>query len=1249
MSSAEIVGAVAYEITKLKFRPLVIDPDTNGAVIILSGFTPQQLAGVARAAKKDGDHGGKVSIQYPQSELAGFGIPEEFLVDKSAVAIRNSHSKNFGKVIITCDTEKDAGASLREKDTTKADQLKDGDVSVQPWIKILSDRLNVTFPAETQKQIGAMMRGLFDCGRFTVSNLAAYLFEVLDSHNKGIPLPRAAGLHVPKLGLPLYEDCFVSLTGPKSAQVSQWGKRFEDHERNEAYLDKRGPTGDLLDNIQLQKKLEELREEDSAPLPEEVLKAFEEYIKAEAGRGPATEKLLFEYDWSFVRECFDAKTKISAKKFAEETLKAIEYQGKELTIDDTSTVELLNKIVRKSGAADDEIKKFFAIHADSIAGYTPNKSLILEWEDFVYGRRIVCDDLLRGLLECLQRINRITTPGTQRTIIIEGVKQGKPANFEELNREACRYFERNYGNLPLHTTKLIRFETSGKGKTLLPVYSTEVEPKLGQKGKGKGRRTKKSRGLEFHVTIKEGQTRLTTIPLTWTFPSDSILAQEAKDVDALLKHAKKSGSPLALGLATYENVGNKGVPPVVCLHSVLGFGSSPGAKGKGSFIPKADAIVSLHEQFIWTIDESVQKGWLEIARAGELKTRLEEFNTTYHEALMRTRADALDRSAVWPMVEAFNFILELVRLVHHQSTRKKLIRALLQIGSVTVAESNHRPPLAIVCPWHPQRMEAAAARKEQLLQAIRELLTSDTGTFSDGRTGSLFFRDIMELTEASLQPEVAAVWHESEVKPMVVSQALGGYTLHESPENSTQASALENSAAESSATIMREVDEYLRLRPHERDSLSILLYNCDSPDLPGRLVEDLNKRNKETKEGKITCQVLLTHSDEQHLHELYKKLVVGADAQLGQAEETTGSFLSKVRINITAANRLFKDEGSIRSQPADIAYCRDLLSHRAKPEWEWIPRLIVDAVELRAHRWNRTRPFATGESTTKVLLCCPAQTRAGWNVLHAIACCCSNGADDAWASSKCAVLIRTLNFDNKEVGKIIEETHKLAVWVVNQDELLDRRILEDKGVKVIRYIQSTTQGRNLVISSKAREVLLRNTLEEKLKLMLPTETPEEDIKALVDQIITEANGISGGLVLKAARRANHTNELFGIVLSKYIVQSEIGLNQPAAWCFLDDFSHWLGKEEGTNIADLLVLSPTYKDGKPHLNIVVTEAKFIGPDQLGPERTKSEKQLSDTLVQITQALSQENQPLDQKLWLSRLSDMLMSRTTGTAGE
>ena len=48
--------------------------------------------------------------------------------------------------------------------------------------------------------------------------------------------------------------------------------------------------------------------------------------------------------------------------------------------------------------------------------------------------------------------------------------------------------------------------------------------------------------------------------------------------------------------------------------------------------------------------------------------------------------------------------------------------------------------------------------------------------------------------------------------------------------------ALDDDSKAAAATIETEMHEYLRLQPHQRDNLSILLYECDSPDLPALIV-----------------------------------------------------------------------------------------------------------------------------------------------------------------------------------------------------------------------------------------------------------------------------------------------------------------------------------------------------------------------------------------------------------------------------
>ena len=821
---------------------------------------------------------------------------------------------------------------------------------------------------------------------------------------------------------------------------------------------------------------------------------------------------------------------------------------------------------------------------------------------------------------------------------IRGIEQDKPNLFRSANSKLCEYFERHYGQLEKHSRNQIRFS-----RTILPQYSKKAKPVL---DRAKKKIKSGKHGFNFNISVEQKVNgtyeRLTTLPLFWSLPKDSVLMLEGRDLDALIKFRKQKGkTALAKGLAYYENIGRKGLPLSVSLRSVKGFAS--GAGGRGSFIPAQGKIISLAAEVNEAIGKAERSGWLTAEIIEEFKEMFSEFDKRYGEAVEALAVDTLDAIHVPTMARSYRNLLCRINEIYHESTRRNILRAILCIGSATIEKSSGRPRLAVVCPWHPLRMEAATARNRQILNAIDNLLSEQPVCFSDWKTGNLFFRDLHEAMKAPLLPEITVCWEGMEAKLLIVSQSLGSYTLQEPHDHSKENRSFEDNAKDSAKTILDQVEEYLRLQPHERDNLSVLLYNCDSPELPGKLIDDLNKRNQENKSEKITCQIVLTHRDEKHLLDLYRDLIASSDEDKSDIEEITGDFLSRVRINFAAGNRL-KNDG--RAQPMDIAYRRDILSTEANTIWEWVGQETFSPEELRPHQWNRLRPFQEGGRKAYLLFCCPAQTEVGWMFLRSIAFLCDNGADNAWSNGKCPVPVRMLNFDNQGVERIFRETHDLAVWVVNEDELLDRRLLEQKGIKVVRYIQSTTQGRNLIISSKARDTMLVNSLRERLGFMLLNDTSQDLINSLARRLINDANGISGRLVLKAARRANNTSELIGMVLSRYLVHSEIGLERPVAWCFLDDYSNWLGKKSGANIADLLVLAPTYgKDGKHHLDIVITEAKFVSNDSVSAAKKASKKQLSDTLAQVSQALSTDPTPLDQNLWLARLSDMILSRTTG----
>jgi DNA segregation ATPase FtsK/SpoIIIE, S-DNA-T family len=1233
-----LVGAVALEYVLLKLKPqLEEDPDFRGAFHVLSGFSEEQLVGFINATIAVGARASRLQIQFPEADLRGFTVDGRYTTSESSVNVRNRPRNGF--VVVTAEVEKDAGASLSDSDSTDASDLKDKEIA-STWVECVSKTVGTGLLPEDRKRAEAMLKGLFDSGRCPTAKAGEFLSDALTRFRDGEVLMRAAGKSLPTLGLPLFEDCFSSLSDAKMALASQWAVKFKAHYSLECYLDKRGLSQELLDPDALRHMLHQLRQPDQQPpMPEPVLAAFGDYIESEGTRNSATEYLLFTFDWSYTSRCFVKTKKTSAKDFGERTRSALDAEAITPSADDKVVLHALTKIARKPGSASEEFREFFERRTDALEKDAP---LFLEWEDFVHGKKIECVDLFQGIFECIQRAMRGLSAVDDAYVVLEGKKQKTPNSFLDKSQRACEYFERAYSALEASTRKRIRFRN-----TMVCDYTSKVLSVIKARKKFKGSsKTGKATTLDFLVSVFQkhrGGTdrKVVTLSLVWRFPITSVLGQERADYDAICRYLSQKGTALVECVAEYEVVGRKGVPSSLALDNVDGFADAARGGGRGAFVPAQDRIRSLSAQWKETLALASTQQWLPEEQVEQLATRFAAFENTYAIAVKALYKCALVDEKIQDVALAYRELLLGINQQSHQDTRRHLLRIVLRVGLAQVQRSGRRPPMAVICPWHPLRMEATAARQQQLLALIEQLLAKNRPPFSDGVNGGLFFREVEQLTGHPLYPEIAVVWEGTQTVPRVATQALGSYTLHQPPEPSSDfvMPGVEDESGKAAATINQEMIEYLRLQPHERDNFSILLYNCDSPDLPTAVVKTINRINATRDDEKITCQVLLMHRDEDHLRQIYRDMVArGVDSE-ADPTEASGEFLARVRVNITAASRLRRDG---RSQPVDIGYSRDLISREAKPVWEWVSRETAAPVELKPHQWARRLPVNKGDNRVLLQLTCPCQTEAGWAYLYSLAVLCANGADDAWAHRKCPVLMKCLDFDDQNVARIFKETHELATWVVNQDELLDRKLLEARHVKVIRYVQSATHGRNLIISSDARDTLLVNTLKEKLRALLASDISADAIDRLCKRFMEDANKISGGLVLKAARRANNTNELVGMVLSRYLVESELGTKRPIAWCFLDDYSQWLGKTEGSNIADLLVLAPRKTDGGMHLDIVVTEAKFVIHDALSNAATTSAKQLTDTLSQLTDAMDGEIHTIDQDIWLARLSDLLISQ-------
>ena len=730
--------------------------------------------------------------------------------------------------------------------------------------------------------------------------------------------------------------------------------------------------------------------------------------------------------------------------------------------------------------------------------------------------------------------------------------------------------------------------------------------------------------LELEVHTGPGRSEVYAAQMIWKYDPISVVAGFEQDWSRLVEHPFMSCS------AHRKPLSIKGQFQTVDLSNVVTFVPAFG-KDRGTFV----GVYKKNADLALSWDQNLEQARRQNLVTEDVRKAIDKSFTVFCSSYIRAISAFEDEglAAADLIVQAHDFAA-LLQLVCTQAkgdrNRELLLRPLLQLGIVAVHGGR---PTAIVAPWHPLRLAAIASKARLVADLIKRLLVTDQIQFGDAR---LFFKDQQETLAHPFYPELVIGWHENQPQLLSESDIVGDYTLHESPLAIHDGLDDTNeNPAEGAACVVELVKRYSALQPHEHANLSVVLYNCDSSRLPQAVVEKIAAMDDE--ESEVRCQIILRHRDAKRLRSLYEKIIAASDEDPDafSASEATRDFMARLRIGIMADQAPVPANDDNR--PNDIVFSQDVIARHARIEWYRENADPIDINVLVPQHWSRRRPAAIDDLKSAVYLCCPAQTVAGWAYLTAVNSFFKGDWDgDArtrWLPA------RQLDFRDTTTARIFEETHNLANWVVNYDELLDRRQLLNQNVRVIRYKQSVTQGRNVVISSRAPIGLLRSMVLSRLRA-LNLELLDSEHQELADRFLEDAKEISGDIILRAAKHGRNASELLGIVLSRFLVGYELGIDRLFGWYFLDDFSSWLGQRE-EQIADVLALSPeqTAEDDL-RLAVVVTEAKYIDFSGLTPKRRESQKQLRDTVRRIDEAVFGSPERLDRTLWLSRLSDLIL---------
>jgi S-DNA-T family DNA segregation ATPase FtsK/SpoIIIE len=1185
------------------------------ARFIIDCLPADQAASITRAILSDPHLSAQFEVKMPAHFLGGFGLPAEVLTDRRATFFRNAACEK--PAIILANVGDDEQQGLTELSPVGAAQLLD---HPEIWVQVASESLAIT--DEHQRWWERALRGLRDTNIVPLGRFADYVLRTRSEIEcEGYPVISALGAALPDLHLPKDTSYFEGVPAKVRTHASKWKSLYATAQKNRGpYLAKQNSSGLILGEDELRKAF--VRVADS--IPAEHHGTVEAFVTAPSGWNDDAAALA-ECEWEDIRPLFDG---LRRERFNLGRATIDFYDEREPELLSDADGEYLGRLIaRRTTEADDEDRGFYEAHRNELRD---DRKLKSAWDRFVFGNPKESDDFLRGFATCLESLFSQQPPSASRRLTVRCDSRTKKA-FRDLNFEAGLYFERRYKGVKALFGPGVTWDVGE-----LFAFS-ELVKEWKAAGKDLNRSGSKSAlqlkfQVELEVLLHTGGSERYATQMIWRYDPRAISSALVDDWSRLADH------PFLNGVAAKDPVGSKGSAGSVDLANVKTFRATP-PRDRGSFVPGYRADYDLAAVWKSNLETALANGYVSSQAADRLRSHFIGFQASYGSAVRDWLGDGLACAAVEDQAAVYAELLDLVcREAQGDRNRELLLKPLLQIGTIPIQGSR---PAAVVAPWHPLRLAAMVRKARMLADLVRHLLRVEEIHIGDPR---LYFNDVRDTLSHPFYPEVVLGWNGAKPELLALTDAVADYSLHESPLASHEGEdATNDSPAEGASQVLDLVRRYLKLHPHEQNNLSVVLYNCDSARLPTAVVEKMGALNADDEE--VRCQVVLRHREGDRLRALYEDIVDSGDGDPDSynASEATQDFMARLRISIMADHAPPPDPRD--GCPADLVFSQDVVARRARVEWYRQSARPVAPMALQPSRWSRRRPASLHDMKSVVYLCCPVQSRDGWAYLTAL----TTFLKGDWDGDEAHRLLpaRQLDFQDPVTSQIFSETHNLGNWVVNYDELLDRRQLMNQKVRVIRYKQVATQGRNLLVSSKAPLSLLRSMVLSRLR-DLHLDLDSAEYAQLADRFIADANDVSGDIVLRAAKRGRNASELMGIVLSRYMLRHELGTERYYGWYFLDDYANWLGQRE-EQIADILALSPDrLPDGTLRLAVVVSEAKYIDASSLAAKRKESQKQLRDTLKRINEALFGAPHRLDRDLWLARLSDLLLDGIQFPAG-
>lgn len=1211
MRRNDLIAAVALDLIKAK---LEAEPDGTLRICML-GLDPAVVRSVTQSALKD-----NVVSSAALVKIGSVFDPENELPDQARSDESITHWRH-------CRLPADKRAVLF---ATSQEELQRNDKSVEKITKIETDTLRTRYEswmdrvglaenyldsAKRTHLVAALRAANETHAARTIGSFSDFVIAISEAIiTKGLPLQKAIDSALPALKLPSYAGYFDRIAEKNRGSTTEWSKIFRRlHQQVRPLLVRENERGDPIDE-HLAENFAAIRDRLTDAEAQVVGSFLADDLSAD--RWTNCQDDLVQLDWRTVSEIFEGLRRTDRLPLGERTIKFFDDEFDDQLDDDERT--LLSSTFPKE--ASDDLGAFFDSHQEHIAR---SKQLYSAWEKYIYNNPQPYNDFFVGLIATLHRLrDRTDDDEISNNELVVRIPRGREKSFwRGKNAKVMRYFAFRFRGIDRLFGSNVIFDFG----RLYEFYFPESEKELSRSTST----ARDARTLKFEVELdpKGAKSKLLFV---WEMPPDALASSMADD---LIRIANANGDDALLPTADIarQSTSAKGRIQRIDLRDVNTI-RDVGNGNEGTMVAPNKESGDRGAAFFAELERLAQVISPEARQS--IRTTFEAFAEQFTLAIRQWTGDdgvGISSAAFLSQAEAYGKVLQALRdHANNDLARENLWKECLRIG---VAHVGSGAPAAIVLPWHPLRMAEIHIKALQTAEMVSTVLSA--GRDDIFRADLLFHQKQMEL-QSDYYPEVCIGFEDD--KPILLASAETSfdYSLSEPPKRRTKVDgddALDIEPGIAAKAFSAVGEQFLNLLPHERTNFSIVLYNAESKALPSALAAELS--SKVEQENELQCDLLLTHSHPMRMRRIYEQqnVAVSDDSGSVMSSEAARNFLSRLRVGFLDASDL-PDDATTRA--SDLVALQDVIARNAEIVWKKAPGQRHPQLSQHIpHRWSRRRPVGPADTATSVYLAAPVQPLVGQTYLNAIETFLRG--DNAHGGD--VVPAREVNFKDSEIGDVFKDAHRIGEWVVNFDELVDRRLLANNGVQVIRHIHDRDVDRNITVSTTSKPRLLHTLLKARLDRIDPGILKTHG-DAPVDKLTDEANMLSGHVVMRAARYGRYANELLGVVLSMEELRAGLGdPSMPIGWYFLDDFASWFGQRE-EQIADIMAIAPRIEDGRPILKVAISEAKFVTSKGYKGHAKKSAKQLEETVSRLGRAIDPTHARIDREVWLHRIGDFML---------